>query len=146
MKRLIYFFSLVLCLGLTSCGDPMQKLEDLLDELKSEGKNMDVEQWENFYRSVAEAQLSFWQSNPTKSEINKFDKLGEKFSDQVRKISEKEKAEKNMKKAQKNLNKDDEFLDLNDDISCARKKAMRRADNNKKGGKDDDDDDDEDDE
>ncbi len=144
MKKLIYCLgALLLCLMMTSCGDPLEKLDSLIDQVKTEGKNMTVDEWESFYRDLAQAHLDFWNSEPTKADIKKYNKLGDRFSDAIKKVSEKEKAQKNMEKAQKRLKKDDEFQDFGKQIKKAEKKAKKKA---SKSEKDDDEEEDEDDE
>ena len=139
MKKLFYSLSaLIVCFLFVSCGDPIAKMEGIIDDIEENGKDWSAEDWENCFRDMNELALTFWESEPDKKEIKEWDKLEGKLNKAISKATKKEKAEKAFKKAIKNLEKDDDFEDLNEEVQKARKKAL------KKNKKDDDDDDDDD--
>jgi len=149
MKRILMGLSaLLMCILLTSCGSPADKLQGILDDMKANGKQWDAEQWESTLREVADLQISFWESNPTKQEIKAFDKLGDKFETALTKIMKSKRAQKAIEKASKRLEKDKEFKKLIKQgeklEKKARKNASRQAEDDDEGYDDDDDYDDED--
>ena len=144
MKKVLFGLSaLLMCLMMTSCGDPIAKIEGLIEDIKADGKNWDVDQWENAMRDLADYHLAFWESEPTKAEIKAFDKLADKFEKAAVKATKSKKAQKAAEKAYKHLDKDKEFKALTKRIDKLEKKARRAA--NKRNRDDGDDDDDEDD-
>lgn len=144
MKKLFYSFgALLLTLLLSSCGDNLGKLESLIDDMKENGKSWDAEQWESFIRENVEVELAFWESEPSKDDIKKYDKLSEKAQKALMKLAGSSKVEKAITKAYKALSKDKDFEKLEKKSSKAEKAARKAA--SKKSKKDDDDDDDDDD-
>jgi hypothetical protein len=138
MRKVLFGLSAILmCVLLASCGSPMSKLQSIIDDMAENGKEYDADKWESVIRDVADLQLAFWESEPTKAEIKEFDKLGKSFEKALSKVSKSKKAEKAFEKAYKALNKDKEFKKLIKDADKAESKARKAA---KKADKDDDDD------
>lgn len=142
MRKVLFGLSTILmCVVLASCGNPMSKLEGIIDDMSENGKEYDVDKWQSVLQDVADLQLSFWESEPTKDDIKAFDKLGTRFQKALTKATKSKKSEKAFEKAYKALNKDKEFKKLIKDAEKAETKARKAA---KKAAKDDDEDEDED--
>ena len=144
MRKVLFGLGAILmCVLLSSCGNPLSKLQSLADDMAENGKDWDEDQWESVLRDAAELELAFWESEPTKEEIKEYDKLDKVLSKAVKKATKSKKSEKALEKAYKALMKDKEFKELLKDGEKAEKKARKAA---KKSAKDDDEDDDDDEE
>ncbi len=126
----------MMCLLLSSCGNSIAKLESIVEDIKTDGKNWDADQWESVIRDVADLHIAFWESEPTKADIKAFDKLGDKFVKAVEKAAKSNKSQKALEKAYKVLNKDRDFKALNRKIEKMESKARKAV--NKKSRRDDD--------
>jgi hypothetical protein len=144
MRKVLFGLSAILmCVLLASCGNPMSRLESIVDDMTENGKEYDSDQWESVLRDVADLQLSFWESEPSSADIKEFDKLGRSFEKAIDKAMKSKKSLKAFEKAYKALDKDKEFKKLIKDGEKAEKKARKAA---KKSAKDEEDDEDEEDE
>ena len=142
MRKVLFSLGTILmCVLLASCGNPMSKLESIIDDLAENGKGYDTEKWESVLRDVADLQLAFWESEPTKADIKEFDKLGKSFEKALTKAMKGKKSQKALEKAYKALDKDKEFKKLIKAADKAETKARKAA---RKAAKDDDEDEDED--
>lgn len=144
MRKVLFGLSAILmCVLLASCGNPMSRLESIVDDMAENGKEYDSDKWESVLRDVADLQLAFWESEPSSADIKEFDKLGKSFEKALTKAIKSKKSEKAFEKAYKALNKEKEFKKLIKDGEKAETKARKAA---KKADKDEDEEDEEDEE
>lgn len=142
MRKVLFSLGTILmCVLMASCGNPMSKLESIIDDVSENGKGFGTEEWESVLRDVADLQLAFWESEPTKDDIKAFDKLGKSFEKALSKAMKSNKSQKALEKAYKALDKDKEFKKLIKAADKAETKARKAA---KKAAKNDDEDEDED--
>ncbi len=144
MKKIIYYLGVMLAtVMMASCGNHLDKLQSMADDLAENGKGWDADQWESFLRDVTEVQLAFFESEPTKADIKEYDKIGKSFKKALNKAVKSNKAEKAYEKALKALDKDDDFEKLAKDAKKAENRARKAAEKSSKKDRDDDEEDEE---
>lgn len=134
MKKILFSLSaLLMCAVLSSCGDPTSKVEGLTEKVENQGDEMvDPDQWESVYRDLADAVISFSESNPTEEEFETFTEAVQDFQSACFSIDNK-KAKRARDKADKRIDKDKE---LSKKLKDANKKMRKLEKKFKKDDKD----------
>ena len=144
MKKIIYCLgTLLVTMLMASCGNHLNKLQSMADDLAENGKDWDADQWESFMRDVTDVQMAFFESEPTQEDIKEYDKIGKSFKKALGKALKGKKAEKAYEKAMKALSKDDEFEKLEKSAKKAEDRARKAAKKKAKKAKDEDEEEDE---
>ena len=110
MKKIVLSLSaLVMCLMLTSCGNPTSKIESLTEKIENKGDSWDdPDKWEDVLRDFADAYCSFAESTPEEEEFEDFKNAVSDFHSACYSVSNK-KAKRARDKAEKRFDKDKKF-------------------------------------
>ena len=130
MRKVLFSLGTILmCVLLASCGNPMSKLESIVDDVSENGKGFGTEEWESVLRDVADLQLAFWESEPTKDDIKAFDKLGKSFEKALSKAMKSNKSQKALEKEAEKKKREAEKAKKNSlEYKLGKKVANKAAD------------------
>ena len=125
-KTIFSLLAATLCLIITSCSNPVSKMQSLAEDIDNNGNEWtDADKWESVIEDVMIAACEFMESDFTEEELLDFAEALTDLAKAVNDIDD--------RKAKKAMQKGGKAVSKNKELDKRMKKAMKKAD---KHGKD----------
>ena len=128
MKKIIYsLMAATLCLMMTSCGNPANRIKSLAEDLSNNASEWtDADQWVSFMEDLATTMCDFLESDFTEDDIEEFGDAASEMVDGLKDLDDEIDDDKVIKAINKARKKFEKNKELKKRMKAAEKKAKKR--------------------